>query len=118
MARVNLLAVAVALIEDESADELDDIIALASIVSARTDRSRVPLYNDKVIDAYFDFELVRLFGLSRVTKEDLAGLYEASEFCANLVGGRPQISSEKMLLIVDSYLGTRVAMYQIATALT
>ncbi|KAG0443245.1 hypothetical protein HPB47_015132 [Ixodes persulcatus] len=41
-------------IEDESDDELDDIIALASIVSARTDRNRVPLYYEKSPNSYYN----------------------------------------------------------------
>ncbi|KAM7313294.1 protein ALP1-like [Ixodes scapularis] len=114
MSRQNLLAAAVALIEDESDDELDDIIALASIVSARTDRNRVPLYYEKAIDTYFDFEFMRLFRLSRETHAELAGRYEASAFYPDSVGGRPPILAEKTLLIVLSYVGTRATMYQIA----
>ncbi|KAG0443230.1 hypothetical protein HPB47_015155 [Ixodes persulcatus] len=114
MSRQNLLAAAEALIEDESDDELDDIIALASIVSARTDRNRVPLYYEKVIGTYFDFEFMRLFRLSRETHAELAGRYEASAFHPDSVGGRPKISVEKTLLIVLSYLGTRATMYQCA----
>ncbi|KAG0445390.1 hypothetical protein HPB47_015889 [Ixodes persulcatus] len=47
MTRQNLLAAAIALIEDVRDDELDDIIALASISSVRTERNRVHLYNNK-----------------------------------------------------------------------
>ncbi|KAG0420554.1 hypothetical protein HPB47_003431 [Ixodes persulcatus] len=77
-----------ALIEDESDDELDDIITLASIVSARTDRNRAPLIYKMVIDTYFDF--------------------------GDYFGGRQQIFVEKTLLIVLSYLDTRAGMYQSA----
>ncbi|KAG0428468.1 hypothetical protein HPB47_024558 [Ixodes persulcatus] len=112
--RQNLLAAAVALTEEDSDDELDDIIALASIVMARTDRSRVSLYYEKVIDTYFDFEFMRLFRLSQESHAELAGRYEALAFYPDPIGGRPQISAEKTLLIVLSYLGTRATMYQIA----
>ncbi|KAM7297579.1 hypothetical protein ISCGN_022730 [Ixodes scapularis] len=94
MSRKKLPAAAVALIEYESDDELDDIIALASIVSARTDRNRVPLYYEKVIDIYFDFEFMRLFRLSRETHAGLAGRHEASAFYPHSVGRLQQISAD------------------------
>ncbi|KAG0443373.1 hypothetical protein HPB47_015005 [Ixodes persulcatus] len=79
-----------------------------------TGTARVPQYYEKVIDTYFDFEFMRLFRLSRETHAELAGRFEASAFHPDSVGGRPQISAEKTLLIVLSYLGTRATMYQIA----
>lgn len=99
MSRRDLLVAAVALIEDEGDNELDDTIALASIVSAQTDRSRSP-YCNKVIDFYFDFEVKRLFRLSREMRVEVAGQFKASAFYPYPVGGRQQVSAEKTLLIM------------------
>ncbi|CAN8002192.1 unnamed protein product [Ixodes hexagonus] len=83
-------------------------------MSARSDRNRVPLYHESVVDRYFDFEFKRLFTLSRETHAELGGQFRASSFYPGPVGGRPQIPADKTCLIVLSYLGTRATMYQIA----
>ncbi|KAG0429318.1 hypothetical protein HPB47_023723 [Ixodes persulcatus] len=79
-------------IEDQSDDELDDIIALASIVSARTDTNRVPQFFEKPFTVWGARRL-----LSPVTRQrDTARLH-----CVALESSRPRAHRARRLAVSE-----------------
>lgn len=53
--------VAMKLVESESDDEFDDIVAIMAVKLARGDRNHIPRYCEDVIDQYFGYEFKRMF---------------------------------------------------------
>ncbi|KAL1479123.1 hypothetical protein MTO96_052122 [Rhipicephalus appendiculatus] len=102
--------------EDNDEECSGDEFAMALFIAKleRHDRHRVPLYVERVLPTYLDFEFRKLFRLSRSTCGALVEEYERSDFYPEGFRGHPKISAEKTLLVAISYLGTQQTMYQIA----
>ncbi|XP_077551224.1 uncharacterized protein LOC144164844 [Haemaphysalis longicornis] len=99
--------------DDEcSADIYVALLILTKLV--REERHRVPLYVERAVSTYFEFEFRKMFRLSRSTVAQLGAEFETSEFYPAGHRGRRKMSSEKTLLIVLTYIGTQSAMYRIA----
>ncbi|KAH8009945.1 hypothetical protein HPB51_023001 [Rhipicephalus microplus] len=106
--------VAKELMDSDSDEEYDDLVAAIAMKSARLDRNRIPRYCEDVVDRYFGFEFKRMFRLSRETFGDLVARYQTSSFFPHSPGGRPRISADKTCLVVLSYLGSQSSMYSLA----
>ncbi|KAH7939523.1 hypothetical protein HPB52_013484 [Rhipicephalus sanguineus] len=74
----------------------------------------MPLYVERVVPTYLDFEFRKLFRLSRSTCGALVEEYQRSNFYPEGFRGRPKISTEKTLLVALAYLSTQQTKYQIA----
>lgn len=101
-----VVQVAMELMDSDSDEEYDDLVAAIAMKSARLDRNRMPRYCEDVVDRYFGFEFKRMFRLSRETFGDLVARYQTSSFFPDSPGGRPRISADKTCLVVLSYLGS------------
>ncbi|XP_037513266.1 putative nuclease HARBI1 [Rhipicephalus sanguineus] len=109
-----VVQVAMELMDSDSDEEYDDLVATIAMKSARLDRNRIPRYCEDVVDRYFGFEFKRMFRLSRETFRDLVARYQTSSFFPDSAGGRPRISADKTCLVVLSYLGSQSSMYSLA----
>ncbi|KAH7932481.1 hypothetical protein HPB51_029268 [Rhipicephalus microplus] len=105
--------VAMELMDSDSDEEYDDLVAAIAMKSARLDRNRMPRYCEDVVDRYFGFEFKRMFRLSRETFGDLVARYQTSSLFPDSPGGRPRISADKSCLVVLSYLGSQSSMYSL-----
>ncbi|KAL1424426.1 hypothetical protein MTO96_020213 [Rhipicephalus appendiculatus] len=87
--------------EDNDEECSGDEFAMALFIAKleRHDRHRVPLYVERVVPTYLDFEFRKLFRLSRSTCGALMEEYQRSDFYPEGFRGRPKISAEKTLLV-------------------
>lgn len=95
--------------EDDNGDEF--IVFLLAVQLERQNRHRVPLYVERVVPTYLDFEFEKLCRISRDLRAELAGEFEASCFYPEGCRGRRQISARKTMLIALTYIGTQFTMY-------
>ncbi|KAK8762319.1 hypothetical protein V5799_026415 [Amblyomma americanum] len=98
--------------EDDDGDECVVLVLAAHV--ERQDRHRVPLYVERVVPTYLEFEFRKLFRISRSLCADITGEFEASAFYPEGCRGRRQVSAHKTMLIALTYIGTQTTMYQIA----
>ncbi|XP_077496073.1 uncharacterized protein LOC144106975 [Amblyomma americanum] len=98
--------------EDDDGDECVVLVLAAHV--ERQDRHRVPLYVERVVPTYLEFEFRKLFRISRSLCADITGEFEASAFYPEGCRGRRQVSAHMTMLIALTYIGTQTTMYQIA----
>ncbi|KAK8787006.1 hypothetical protein V5799_023218 [Amblyomma americanum] len=101
-------------VDSEDDDDDASVVLLLAAHVERQDRHRVPLYVERVVPTYLEFEFRKLFRISRCLCADLTGEFEASAFYPEGCRGRRQISAQKTMLAALTYIGTQTTMYQIA----
>ncbi|KAH6932188.1 hypothetical protein HPB50_003642 [Hyalomma asiaticum] len=81
---------------DSKDEQFDDVVTVLALKLPRLQRNRIPKYCEEVLSRYFNFELKRLFRLSRETFHKLVLDYMASPFF-------PQEDDQSMYNLADRF---------------